>query len=219
MPRTTKKQRGIFERPKGSSIYWVCYFDQYGRKHREKVGMRSRANEVYQQRKTEIRQKKFDPEDVERKHRRSTVSEIIDDRLQAASGLKTYDDESSRLEWWRGRIGNLRAKSVRPQDIEVCRRVLIEGRRPRLKPASVNRYLAAMKTAFSYAVLNGKADRNPVKEIKMGRENNQRIRYLAPEEEIRLFSALPEKYHALALVAIHTGLRKTEQFSLQWGGR
>ncbi|HVN79140.1 MAG TPA: hypothetical protein VMW38_09090 [Terriglobia bacterium] len=25
MPRTTQKQRGIFERPKGSGIYWVCY--------------------------------------------------------------------------------------------------------------------------------------------------------------------------------------------------
>jgi hypothetical protein len=55
MARTAKKQRGIFERPQGSGIWWVCYYDQFGKKHREKVGMKSAAKEVYQQRKTEIR--------------------------------------------------------------------------------------------------------------------------------------------------------------------
>ena len=76
--------------------------------------------------------------------------------------------------------------------------------------------MAALKTAFSYAVLNGKVNRNPVKEIKMERENNQRVRYLTPDEESRLFAVLPEKYHILVLVALHTGMRKTEQFSLEW---
>lgn len=33
-----------------------CYFDQFGKKHREKVGLKSTAISVYQQRKTEIRQ-------------------------------------------------------------------------------------------------------------------------------------------------------------------
>ena len=50
----------------------------------------------------------------------------------------------------------------------------------------------------------------------MERENNERIRYLTIEEESCLFAVLPEKYHALVLLALHTGLRKTEQFSLQW---
>ena len=61
MARVTKKQRGVFERPKGSGIWWICYFDQYGRKHREKVGMKSAAINVYHQRKTEIRQGRFEP--------------------------------------------------------------------------------------------------------------------------------------------------------------
>jgi hypothetical protein len=63
-----KKVRGVFERPKGSGIWWICYYDQYGRKHRECVGMRSAAIDVYQQRKTEIRQGKLVPEDVKKKH-------------------------------------------------------------------------------------------------------------------------------------------------------
>src|SRR5262245_48442979 len=217
MARPVKKQRGIFERPKGSGTWWIRYADQFGKIHREKVGLRSAAMEIYRQRKEEVRYGKFTPDEVRQKHVNSTVSEIIDDRLKVAKGLKTYDDESSRLEWWRGRLGELPAKSIRAKEIETCRGELIERRDPALKPASVNRYLAALKTAFSYAVLNGKVDRNPVKEIKMARENNQRIRYLTVQEESRLFAVLPQKYHALVLVALHTGLRKTEQFSLQCG--
>ena len=79
MARPVKKQRGIFERPKGSGVWWICYFDQYGRKHREKVGMKAAALTVYQQRKTEVRQGKFEPEDVKGKHQHATVSEIIKD--------------------------------------------------------------------------------------------------------------------------------------------
>jgi len=65
-------------------------------------------------------------------------------------------------------------------------------------------------------VRNKKADINPVKEVKLFKENNARIRFVTDEEETRLFSVLPEKYKPLVTVAIHTGLRKTEQLSLKW---
>lgn len=87
---------------------------------------------------------------------------------------------------------------------------------PPLRPASINRCLAALKTAFSNAVLNGKVSRNPVKEIKLAKENNLRVRYLTPDEESRLSKVLPEKYHLLVLVALHTGMRKTKKFSVEW---
>ena len=80
----------------------------------------------------------------------------------------------------------------------------------------MNRYLAAFKAAFSYATLNGKAERNPVKDVKMEKENNARVRYLTQDEEARLMAVLPERYEPLVILAIHTGLRKTEQLSLEW---
>src|SRR5262245_27473614 len=43
MPKKNgKKIRGVFERPKGSGIWWIRYADEFGQIHREKVGMRSR---------------------------------------------------------------------------------------------------------------------------------------------------------------------------------
>jgi hypothetical protein len=62
MAKEDKKYRGVFEHPRKSGIWWIQYFDQFGKRHREKVGMKSMAITVYQQRKTEIGQGKFEPE-------------------------------------------------------------------------------------------------------------------------------------------------------------
>ncbi|MCI0625454.1 MAG: site-specific integrase [Acidobacteria bacterium] len=214
--RPIKKHRGIFERPKGSGFWWICYFDQYGRKQREKVGMKAAALIVYQQRKTEIRQGKFEREDVKRKHQHATVSEIIKDRLEVSKALKAADDEEARLESWKEKLGDRSARGVTPADIEKARREFIASRERRPKPATVNRYLAALKTAFSFALENGKVETNPVRTVKMECENNERIRFLTRDEEARLLGATPTKYHPLITVAIHTGLRKSEMLKLEW---
>jgi len=73
MPRKPKKHRGLFERPVGSGIWWICYFDQYGLKHREKVGFRSTAIEEYRKRKAQVSQKKFNPEDVRQRPERGAT--------------------------------------------------------------------------------------------------------------------------------------------------
>ena len=39
-----RKQRGIFERPRGSGVWWVRYTDQYRKEHREKVGHKERSS-------------------------------------------------------------------------------------------------------------------------------------------------------------------------------
>lgn len=61
------KDRGIFERPRESGIWWVRYADNFGRIHREKVGPKGLAKATYQKRKTEVREGKFFPETLRRK--------------------------------------------------------------------------------------------------------------------------------------------------------
>ncbi len=122
-----KKQRGIFERPADSGIWWICYFDQYGRKHREKVGMRSAALEIYRQRKEEVRQDKFKPEEVKNKHRNALLSELIDDRLPAVRMLRSARTELARLEFCKRRLGDRPAKSITLKDIEAVKIELKAG--------------------------------------------------------------------------------------------
>jgi integrase len=81
---------------------------------------------------------------------------------------------------------------------------------------TVNRYLAALQAAFSLAVRNAKVEKNPLTQVKLKKENNCRVRWLTQEEEGRLLAVLPVECHAMVKVALHTRLRRTEQFGLLW---
>ena len=161
------------------------------------------------------------------KHRRALTSEVIDDYVQAAEGrkLKALEDVKQRLGWFRDEIGSLPARSLTANDIESCRKKLSSGRLPSNKQklreggrtvATVNRYLATLKAAFYLAVKNGKVERNPVSLVKLAKENNKRVRCLTSEEEEQLMKVMPRNYHPLVLIALHTGMRKSEQLKLKW---
>jgi len=47
MARTNGKTRGIFERPKGSGVWWIRWTCHYGHDHREKIGPKGLAKEEY----------------------------------------------------------------------------------------------------------------------------------------------------------------------------
>jgi hypothetical protein len=48
------KQRGIFEKVPESGEWWICYFDQNGRRRREKAGTKSAAIQLYRKRKQQV---------------------------------------------------------------------------------------------------------------------------------------------------------------------
>ena len=59
--RVVKKERGVFEKPKGSGVWWINYYVD-GKQHREKVGARSAAIDLYRIRKATARQGKKLPD-------------------------------------------------------------------------------------------------------------------------------------------------------------
>src|SRR5262249_39188752 len=84
--------------------------------------------------------------------------------------------------------------------------------------ATVNLELALLSRVFSLAVDFKEAESNPCRKVAKLRLDNQRYRYLLPEEEPRLRAVLTgQRAHLKDLipVAIGTGLRKNEQLSLQ----
>ena len=90
-------------------------------------------------------------------------------------------------------------------------------RRTRYRPATVNRYLAALRCCFNVAIRNGKARTNPAVGTRFLKENNTRLQYLSPRAESYLLDALGEKrYRQMVIIAIHTGFRWSEQMGLRW---
>ncbi|MDD5679745.1 MAG: site-specific integrase [Candidatus Omnitrophica bacterium] len=91
-----------------------------------------------------------------------------------------------------------------------------EERRTYASPATVNREIACMKCMFNKAIQWGKADSNPVRKVKLFKENNTRTRYLEKEDVLRLLDNCPPDLRNIIIVALHTGMRKGEIFGLKW---
>jgi hypothetical protein len=90
--------------------WWVLYFDEKGRKHREKVGSKSLAIKVYQKRKNEIAERRFFPERIRR--RDVLIAKMVDDYLSRVKGkLAGYADAKGHGELWKAALG--RAPCVR----------------------------------------------------------------------------------------------------------
>jgi integrase len=217
MPRPVKKQRGVYEYPQGSGVWWIQYFDQFSRRHREKIGLRQTAISAYQKRKTEIREGRFFPKTTKNE---VPFEAIANDALVYSKANKCPDayridrwHQFTVLNWFRGRI----AKDITPQEIDEKLNELATDEK--LKPATLNRYRAFLSLIYSLANRNGKVSVNPARLVRLRKENNASVRYLDPEEEARLRTVFREKSPELEAefdLALHTGMRRGEQYRLRW---
>ncbi len=206
------KDRGIFERPKGSGIWWVRYADNFGRIHREKVGPKGLARDVYAKRKLEVREGRFFPENL-RRRREMLFEDMVKLFLEDHSKVnkRSWRDDHYRAKVLVDFFGDKPLSETTTQDIERFKARLAQ----RVSQATVNRYLTLLKTIFNKAVQWEKTKANPAKGVKLFRENHRTFRFLTDEEETKLKAIMRPAHWTLVEFAIHTGLRRGEQFNLR----
>jgi site-specific recombinase XerD len=210
------RQRGVFEKDRGSGVWWVRHVDANGRLRREKAGTKSAAITLYRKRKTQALEGKKLPE----KLRRPPVSfeEIAKDALRYSEAHKrTYSDDKQRMDrirlWFKGRS----AESITPQDIE--RHFAECVAQLKWAPSTVNHHRSVLSLAYRLAIRDGKLSVNPARATKHRREDNSRVRYLTDAEQAKLREVVAAKWstHLPELdVALHTGLRRSEMYGLDW---
>ncbi len=205
--------RGIFEKIPGSGVFWIHYYDAEGNRRREKAGRKSAAIALYRKRKTEALEGKKLPKCL--RQRPITLGELADEALEYSKAHKiSHEDDVIRGEKVKQAFGSRTAESITPQDIERW-----FATQEKWKPATFNRYKALLSLIYRLGIVNGKVSVNPARLVKSRRENNARTRFLAPEEEASLRQKIeercPERLPELD-IALHTGLRRSEQYGLTW---
>lgn len=197
---------------KNQKNYFIEYYAENRRK-REKIGpSRSLAETVLQKRLVEV---------AENKH--LDVKKNIKIRFEEFSEqfLELYSKPNNKS--WRKsdlhNINTLKTSFGGRYLYEINQQMVEKFKAERMKevsPARVNRNLACLKCMFNRAIEWGKAKENPVKKIKMLKENNKRLRYLEKEESERLVNACKEHLRPIVIAALNTGMRKGEILGLKW---
>ncbi len=195
---------------KRGNIWWIdfCY---KGCRYREGVGRnRKEAEFVLAKRRAEVRENRFF--DV-RKESREKFDDMAKEYLRYSEvNKKSFERDGRSIKklsthFGRKRLAEITPKMIEDYKIARCRQV---------KPATVNRELACLKHLFTMAIKWGKANSNPVKEVKLFREPLGRLRVLSREDEEKLLAASAPHIKPIIMTALTTGMRRGEILNLTW---
>ena len=214
-----KKERGVFERPPGSGVWWIRYYVN-GKRHREKVGRRSDAINLYKTRKADAWRGYKLPE--LRKPEIVTFGELaLDAEAFAKAHLRTPEDYTCKVKVLAEPFGTRPAAEITPNEIRDYLKGRIDSKKKEecWTPATANRYKAFMSTAYRIGMQNGKVSVNPARLVKSFAENNARERFLSRDEFEKLLKIVrrdnPKQAPSL-IVATYSAMRWSEQFSITW---
>ncbi len=210
-----RETRGVYEHPPDSGIWRIDYYDAEGRRHREKIGKRSTAIDVYHQRKAAISEGRFV---AKRRAPAVLFRQIAEERMRQLKphlAYTSYFTDQVKLpllyEWF----GNRPASSISAETIREKTDALAE----KMAGSSVNRYIALISSIYSHAIANGRVSENPCKKVKRHREPPNRLRFLGRDEELALREAIREidpDFEYELDVFLNTGIRRQEYFALTW---
>ncbi|MEN6333118.1 MAG: tyrosine-type recombinase/integrase [Phycisphaerales bacterium] len=235
MARKGRENRGVYEQPPGSGRFLIDYIDQTGHRKREVVGqcadhphpkdkrcpMQVRARNLAAQRRKDVRNARLFPAPPP-VARATLLTEVMRDYLKESEATKrSYADDKRYAEAWGLVFFGRALDDVRPAEIEHWRQEQMSREESPISPATANRYVAFLKHVYNVAIRDGLTEKNPVTRVKLLREDNSRIRWLRQDKDLDEEAALrkeldPEIWERYVLVAIDTGLRQSEQFSLRW---
>jgi integrase len=191
------------------------YVDYYanGTRHREMVGPnRQQAVTVLAKRKVDIAENKF--LDVQKRFE-TTLCEITEQFMEIHSkpNKRAWRDDATVIpRFHRFFGGTTLISNITRQQVEHYK----ADRATMVSQARTNRELALLKTIFNKAIQWEKAIQNPVKGVKLYKENNKRTRYLDKTEWAALLNVAPDWFQPILLIAFHTGMRRGEILNLRW---
>jgi len=214
MARKGRLDRGLYAKPnvQGKLVWYVRLYHNGKERRFGSFPTKTKAREFYDKAKVEQKEGRFFPERYQQGGYEK-VSVLIARYLETRTLKKAFRDEQFFAKWWSEWFRGERLKAITLQRIEDARQELLgKGR----APGRINRYHGWLRHCLNDAVRKGKLRENPATKVTMLSEPDGRTRHLTPAEETKLMAALGAIYGPFARLAILTGLRQKEQFTLQW---
>ncbi len=135
--------------------------------------------------------------------------ELIVNRVQPT----TVKDQRYILQRAIDFFGDVPLDRITPRSAEG----LLAMRLREVRPATANKFMRTLKSAFTKAIQRGYLRENPFRFAKPVREPEREIRVLSLEEMERLLAACPnETWRTFVFFALTTGLRRGELCHLEW---
>src|SRR5712692_738389 len=164
-------QRGVFEREPGSGVWWICYFDRFGKRHREKAGTKSVAIKLYGKRKQQALEGKKLPENF----RKPSVNfdQLVDDALAYSKRNKrSYKTDVPRFASLKDWFGSHPAEELTPREIENT--LARAAEKEKWAPSTFNHYRSLMSLSYRLGILNRKVISNPARSVTHRRGQQSR---------------------------------------------
>jgi integrase len=123
----------------------------------------------------------------------------------------THHEDLAKVGWLQK---FLRGRALDSIDRELIVRIG-EAKASEASSSTANRYLALVRAILRKAVFDWEwLDRAP--KVKLFRERNRRVRWIAPEQTKALLAELPTHQRDIVLFALATGLRQGNVVRLEW---
>jgi integrase len=126
----------------------------------------------------------------------------------------------ARMQFWVDRFGSRKLTDITPQEVSQVRDQQIKDG---LKPATVNRSLAALASVYTAAIKRWHLmprSAHILREVARIEENNARVRWLSDDERDRLLEATKasdnDYLHLAVVLSLATGWRQGEVMGLTW---
>jgi integrase len=217
MAREGGKDRGLFQR-KGNNAWWIRWSCPYGHEHMEKIGPKSLARQVYEQRRVAVKVEGFCLTQARERQRReqSVLFRDVARRYLAWSQEhrpRSYTFRQTALKHLIATFGTKPLSEITRANVEAYQS---QRRHDGVQPGTINRERSVLSHLFTKAQAWGLVQSNPVLGTDRLQEGNERPRPLSQDEEARLFAVIPTHYKPVVTLALHTGLRLGELRTQTW---
>jgi integrase len=200
-------------------VYWIEYYLD-GQRKRERIGPNKAAAE---QRLREVLTARTEGRFIKKSPDVRTFFKTLAAwylELPEVKAKRSYARDRQSVRFLLPHFGERLLKDITPATVESYKQKRLTDTNYKgttTKPTTVNREMACLKTIFSKAVKNGKAERNPTYGVKLLKENNIRDRVLSQEEYENLLTHSAPYLKPVVKLAYHTGMRLGEILGLTWG--